>query len=159
MTTRAECGGNRCIQSDMELPSELSISSIQHDSSGPQKDTERSSRMHFHCTSLEKQTVVSIRLSMLSHQPLLLLQSRFLLQLPGMKKMHTICTQKSFRLAAWKASGKDFKLKDFFRRCPTFSSSHAEKALQGNMRVLGDCGVASVTLDRLIVFQHLSKTS
>ena len=56
MATRAKCGGNRCIQSGMELPSELSISSIQP---VPQKDTERSSRMHFHCTSLEKQTVVS----------------------------------------------------------------------------------------------------
>ena len=43
----------------MELPSELSISSIQPDSSVPQKDTERSSRMHAHYTSLEKQTVVS----------------------------------------------------------------------------------------------------
>ena len=41
------------------FPSELSTSSIQPDSSVPQKDTERSSRMHFHCTSLEKQTVVS----------------------------------------------------------------------------------------------------
>ena len=59
MATRAKCGGNQCIQSDMELPSELSISSIQPDSSVPQKDTERSSRMHSHCTSLEKQTVVS----------------------------------------------------------------------------------------------------
>ena len=56
---RAKCSGDRCIQSDMELPSELSISSIQPDSSVPQKDTGRSSRMHSHCTSLEKQTVVS----------------------------------------------------------------------------------------------------
>ena len=60
MATRVKCGGDRCIQSDMELLSELSISSIHPDSSVPQKDTERSSRMHFHCTSLEKQTVVSI---------------------------------------------------------------------------------------------------
>ena len=43
----------------MELPSELSISSIQPDSSVPQKDAEISSRMHSHCTSLEMQTVVS----------------------------------------------------------------------------------------------------
>ena len=59
MATRAKCGGDQCIQSDMELPSELSISSIQPDSSMPQNDTERSSRMHSHCTSLEKQTMVS----------------------------------------------------------------------------------------------------
>ena len=59
MVTRAKCVGNRCIQSDTELPSELSISSIQPDSSRPQKDTGRSSRMHFHYTSLEKQTMVS----------------------------------------------------------------------------------------------------
>ena len=59
MVTRAKCGGDRCIQSDMELPSELSITSIQPVSSVPQKDTERSSRMHFHCTRLEKQTMVS----------------------------------------------------------------------------------------------------
>ena len=59
MATRAKCGGDQCIQSDMELPSELSISSIQPDSFVPQKDTERSSRMCSHCTSLEKQTMVS----------------------------------------------------------------------------------------------------
>ena len=59
MTTRVECSGNRCIQSDMELASELSISSIHPDSSVTQKDTERSSTMHSHCTSLEKQTLVS----------------------------------------------------------------------------------------------------
>ena len=100
-----------------------------------------------------------ILLSMLSHQPLLLPQSWFLLQLPGTNKIHTFCTQKSFRLAAWKVSGKDFNVKDFLRRYPTFSSPHGGKALQGNMRVLGDHGVAGVTLGRLIVFQHLSKTS
>ena len=59
MATRAKCSDDRCFQSDIGLPPELSISSIQPDSSVPQKDTERSSRMHFHCTSLEKQTVVS----------------------------------------------------------------------------------------------------
>ena len=62
MATTAKCSGNRCIQSDMELPSELSylfLSSIRPDSSVLQKDTERSSRMHSHCTSLEKQTLVS----------------------------------------------------------------------------------------------------
>ena len=61
MATRAECSGNRCIQSDnnMELPSELPSSSIQPDSSVPQKDTERSSKLHCLCTSLEKQTLAS----------------------------------------------------------------------------------------------------
>ena len=59
MAGRAECSGNLCIQSDMELTSELSVPSIQPDPSVPQKDTERSSRMHSHCTSLEKQTLVS----------------------------------------------------------------------------------------------------
>ena len=63
-----------------------------------------------------------IHLSMLSHQPLLLPQSQFFLQLPGTNKIHTLCTQKSFRLAAWKTSGKHYKLKDFLRRCLTFSS-------------------------------------
>ena len=59
MMARAECSGNRCIQSDMELPSELSVSSIQPDSSVSQEDTEKSSRMHSHCASLEKQILVS----------------------------------------------------------------------------------------------------
>ena len=59
MVARAECSSNQCIQSDMESPSELPISFIQPDSSVPQKDTERSSRMHSHCTSLEQQTVLS----------------------------------------------------------------------------------------------------
>ena len=84
-------------------------------------------------------------------------QSRFLLQLLGTNKIHTFCSLSD--IAEWKISGKDCKVKDFPRRCPTFSSSHGEKALQGNMRVLGDRGVAGMTLGRLIVFQHLSKTS
>ena len=69
-----------------------------------------------------------ILLSVLSHQPLLLPQSRFLLQLPGTNKIHTFCTQKSFRLAAWKILGKGYKVKDLLRRFPTFSSPHGEKA-------------------------------
>ena len=40
MSNRAECSGNRCIKSDIELLSELSISSVQPISSVPQKDTE-----------------------------------------------------------------------------------------------------------------------
>ena len=100
-----------------------------------------------------------ILLSMLSYQPLLLPQSWFLLKLPGTNEIHTFCTWRSFRLAAWKVSGKDFKIKDFLKRCPKFSSPHGEKALQGNMSVLGDHGVAGVTLGRLIIFQHLSKIS
>ena len=59
MATRVECSCNRSIQSDMELASESSISSIHPDSSVTQKDTERSSTVHSHCTSLEKQTLVS----------------------------------------------------------------------------------------------------
>ena len=50
-------------------------------------------------------------------------------------------------------------VKDFLRRCPTFSSPHREKALQGNMRVFGDHGVAGVTLGITIVFRHVSKIS
>ena len=41
MVARAECSANGCIQSDMELPYELSVSSIQPDSSVPQKDREK----------------------------------------------------------------------------------------------------------------------
>ena len=82
-----------------------------------------------------------ILLSVMSHQPLLITSAPILLQLPGMNKIQAFSTQYSFRLAAWKISGKDYKVKDFLRRCPTFSSPHGEKALQGNMRVLGDCGV------------------
>ena len=142
MAIRAKCDGNRCIQSGMKLPSELPISSIQPDFLVHQRDTERSGRMHSHCTRLEKSRPwYPILLSVLSHQPLLLPQSRFIVQLPGMNKIHTFSTQKSFRLSAWKISGKDYKVKDFLTRCPTFSSPHGEKALQGSMRVLGDCGV------------------
>ena len=159
MAIRAECSDNRCIQSDMELPSELSISSIQLDSSVPQKDTERSSRMHFHYTSLEKQTVVSSSSVNVVTPAFTVTSLPISSSAPRNEQDSHLLYPKSFRLAAWKVSGKDFKVKDFLMRCLTFSSPHGEKALQCNMRVLGDRGVAGVTLGRLIVFQHLSKTS
>ena len=96
---------------------------------------------------------------LLSHQPLLLPQSRILLQLPGTNKIYTFCTQKSFRTAAWTISGKDLRSRISLGGVRAFSSPHGEKALEGNMRALGDRGVAGVALGRLIVFQHLSKTS
>ena len=157
MVARAECSGSQCIESDMELPSELPISFIQPDSSVPLKDTERSSRMHSHCTSLEKQTLVSnssvnVVIPAFTRT---VISAPISSSIPGMNKIHTFCTQKSFRLAAWKISGKDCEV---LRRCLTFSSPRGEKARQANMRVLGDHGVAGMTLGRLITFQHLPKT-
>ena len=141
MATRAECGDNWCSQSGMELPSELPISSIQLDSPVPQRDTERSGRMNSHCTRLEKADRGIQFFPQCCHTSLYCYLSPILLQLPGMSKIHTFCTQKSFWLAAWKISGKDCKVKDFLSMCPTSSSRHGEKVLQGNKRVLGDRGV------------------
>ena len=59
MAARAECSDNRCIQSDMELPSELSVSSIRLDSSVTQKDTERSKQDALSLYQSGKQTLVS----------------------------------------------------------------------------------------------------
>ena len=94
---------------------------------------------------------------MLSHQSLLLLQSGFLLQLPETNTIHTFYIQKSFRLAAWKISGKDYKVRDFLRRCPTFSSLR-----RGTARPYENAwGLWSGWCDskQIVVFQHLSKTS
>ena len=98
----------------MKLPSELPISFIQPDSPVPQRDTERSGRMYSYCTSLEKANCGIQFFCQCCHTSLYCqLQSRFLLQLPGMNKIHTFSTQMSFRLAAWKISGKDYEVKDF----------------------------------------------
>ena len=121
------------VVSDMELPSEFSISSIQPDEFPPfslmylfeaQRDQ---AECIFIAPVWKSRPWYPILLSMLSHQLSLLPQCRFLLQLPGTNKIHTFCTQRAFRLAAWKVSGKDFKVKDFLRRCLTFSSPHGQK--------------------------------
>ena len=142
----------------MELSSEVSVSSIQLLCASKRYRGIKQNAFSLH-QSGKALPNTSVNVVTPAFTVTSVLQSRFLLQLPGMNKIHTFSTQKSFRLAAWKISDEDYNVKDFHRRSPTFSSPHGEKALQGNMRVLGDRGVAGVTLDRLIVFQHLSKTS
>ena len=159
METRAKCSGNRCFQSDMELPSELSISSIQPDCSVPQKDTERSSRMHSHCTSLEKQTVVSNSTVNVVTPAFTVTSVPISSSAPRNEQNSHILYPNVFQTSCMENFRQVLQGQGFLRRCPTFSSPHGEKALQGKMRVLGDGGVACVTRGRLIVFQHLSKTS
>ena len=54
-------------------------------------------------------------LSLLVGQPLLLPRRLDLLRLPGTKKIHPLCLQKNFRLAAWPISGQSSQRKDFLR--------------------------------------------
>ena len=124
------------------------------------KKIQRSSRMHFHHTSLEKQTMVSNSLVNLVTPAFTVTSVPISSSAPRNEQDSHLLYPKVFQTSCMEGSRQtDFKVKDLLRRCLTFSSPHGEKALQGNIRVLGDRGVAGVTLGRLIVFQHLSKTS
>ena len=94
-------------------------------------------------------------LSMLIEHPLLLPQGQRILRLPGTDKIHPLCCQKKFQLAAWKISGKAYKAKAFWRKCQKFYYPPGEVAQPSNMRVLGKAGVAGVVKKRSILFLQL----
>ena len=94
-------------------------------------------------------------LSMLIERPLLLPQDQRILRLPGTDKIHPLCCQRKFQLAAWKISGKACEAKAFRRKCKKFYYPPGEVAQPSNMRVLGKAGVAGVVKKRLILFLQL----
>ena len=70
-------------------------------------------------------------LSLLVNRPLLLPKESELLQLPGRDKVHPLCSQKNFRLAAWPLSGKKYQNRGFLRKC--------QKILQASWRQKTTC--------------------
>ena len=66
-------------------------------------------------------------LSLLADSPLLLPKDSKLLQLPGTDKVHPLCSQKNFRLAAWPLSGKKYQNRGFLRRCQRYCRPHEDK--------------------------------
>ena len=96
-------------------------------------------------------------LSMLIRPPLLLPQDRRILKLPGTDKIHPLCCQKKFQLAAWKISGKACKTKAFQKKCQKFYYPPGEATQPSNMKVLGKAGVTVVVKKRLILFSRTIK--
>ena len=94
-------------------------------------------------------------LSLLVDRALLLPKDSKLLQLPGTDKVHPLCSQKNFRLAAWPLSGKKYQNRGFLRRCQRYCRPHGDKKLPVSMKVPGRHGVAGVIRDKLILFKHL----
>ena len=93
-------------------------------------------------------------LSLLVDRPLLLPKDK-LLQLPGTDKVHPLCSQKNFRLAASPLSGKKYQNRGFLRKCQRYCRPHGDKKLPISMKVPGRHGVAGVIRDKLIHFQYL----
>ena len=65
-------------------------------------------------------------LSLLADRLLLLPKDSKLLQLPGTDKVHPLCSQKNFRLAAWPLSGKKYQNRGFLRRCQRYTAGLME---------------------------------
>ena len=81
---------------------------------------------------------------MLIEPPVLLPQARRILKRPGTDKIHPLCCQKKFQLAAWKISGKAYKTKAFQKKCQKLYYPPGEATQPSNMKVLGKAGVADV---------------
>ena len=94
-------------------------------------------------------------LSLLVARPLLLPKDSKLLQLPGTDKVHPLCRQKNFSLAAWPLSGKKYQNKGFLKKCQKYCKPHGDKKLPVSTKVPGRHRVAGVIKDKLIHFQHL----
>ena len=94
-------------------------------------------------------------LSMLKERHLLLPRGRRILKLPRTNKIHPLCFQKKFQLAAWKISGKTCKTKAFQKKCQKFYYPPGEATQPSNMKVLGKPGVVGVVKKRLILFLQL----
>ena len=136
----------------------LLIPSLSYDQKRSQKNSTGSITLCSDHTSVGKQTWYSVILSLLVGQPLLLQRWLDLLRLPSTKKIHPLCLQKSFRLAAWPISGKNSQRKDFLRKFQISSSPPGERKLPVSMKVPGRHGLAGVLSRRLIPFQPLWRT-
>ena len=84
-------------------------------------------------------------------RPLLLPKDSRLLHLPETDKVHPLCSQKNFHLAAWPLSGKRYQYDGFLKKCQRYCRPHGDKKLPVSTKVPGRHGVADV-IKKLILF-------
>ena len=114
LETRAWGSCHRCFQCKMGFSPGLPVPSLLYDQKVPQENSARSVTL---ITPVWKSSPwYPVILSLLVGQPLLLPRRLDLLRLPGTKKIHPVCLQKNFRLAAWPISGQNSQRKDFQRK-------------------------------------------
>ena len=155
LETRAWSSCHRCFQCKMGFSTGLPIPSLLYDQKVPQKNSARSGTLCPDHTSVESSPWYPVILSLLVGQPLLLPRQLDLLRLPGTEKIHPLCLQNNFRLAAWPISGQNSQRKDFLRKFQISSSPPGGRKLTVSMKVPGRHRVAGVLSGRLIRFQPL----
>ena len=107
----------------------LPIPFLLYDQKMSQKNSSGSVTLCTDHTSVEMQTLVSSHSVSVGRQPLLLPRRLDLLRLPGTKKIHPLCLQKGFRLAAWPILGKTDKERIFsesFRYPPLLEKENCQ---------------------------------
>ena len=147
MEARTRGNSNRCFQYPLGLSTELPVSSFLPDTNVPKESNV--GRLHSHCSSMEEPAMVSSTHIHVYRAPLLLPQGCRILKFPGTDKIHCLCCQKKFQLAAWKISGKACKTKAFQKKCQKFYYPPREATQPSNMKVLGKAGIAGVVKKRL----------
>ena len=155
MEARTRGNSNRCFQYPLGLSTELPVSSILPDTNVPKESNAGAGRLHSHCSSMEELALVSSTPIQAHRMSSAIASGSENLRLQGTNKIHPLCYQKKFQLAAWKISGKACKTKAFQRKCQKCYYPPGEATQLSNMRVLGKAGVAGVVRKRLILFLQL----
>ena len=155
MDARTRGNSNRCFQYPLGLSTELPVSSIFLVQVCLRKVIQEQVDCILIAPVWRSQPWYPALLSVLIEPPVLLLQGRRILKLSGTDKIHPLCCQKKFQLAAWKIPGKAFKTKAFQKKCQKFYYPSGEATQPSNMKVLGKTGVADVVKKRLILFLQL----
>ena len=151
MKTRTRGNSSRRFQYPLGLSTELPVSSIMPDTNVLKEGNTGTGRLYSHCSSTEEPAIVFSTSVHAYRAPLLLPQGRRIQKLPGTDKLHPLCCQQKFQLAAWKISGKAYKTKAFQRKCQKFYCLPGETTQPSNTKVLGKTGVAGVVKKRLIL--------
>ena len=117
MEARTRGNSNRCFQYPLGLSTELPVSSILPDTNVPKESNTGTGRLYSHCSSMKEPVMVSSASVYAYRAPS---QCQRILKLPGTDKIHPLCCQKKFQVAAWKTSGKAYKTKVFQKKCQKF---------------------------------------
>ena len=137
LETRAWGSCHRCFQCKMGFSTGLPIPSLLYDQMMSKKTMTGSVTLCPDHTSVEKQTLVSSHSVSVGRATMASPRRLDLLRLPGTRKIHPLCLQKDFRLAAWPISGRVSQRKDFLRKFQISFSPLRERKLPVSMKVPG----------------------
>ena len=137
LETRAWGSCHRCFQCKIGFSTGLPIPSLLYDQKVLQENSARSVTLCPDHTSVEKQSLVSSHSISVGRATIASSKTAGSSETSRHKKIHPLCLQKNFRLAAWPISGQNSQRKDFLRKFQISFSPPGGRKLPVSMKVPG----------------------